>query len=281
MPMLSRNSSWGSGSGGVSEVEDVEEQEQAPVPAAAPAAAAARRPRTGQRDMMASRALLQTRPWADRATRDAKRAGDIEQKRIEEAWAKAGEEKKQAAALARRQAREHQEAARKAQPIEEEEADAALMAQTIADIGSDIAEVLEGMPPRSLRKEVTSMARLFEATWPLVDVDNWNPRSVLPTLQTHLQLGAHAMGQSMTALLDQHGHVKGMTRVYLTLSAIAAATKGSSGGSGAARASAPGEVRVNGSLQKAMEALGSKTTGVAAGGDAARRAAAGSGEGRG
>ena len=51
--------------------------------------------------------------------------------------------------------------------------------------------------------------------------------------------------------------MKGMTLVYLTLSAIAAATKGSSGGSGTARAAAPGEVRVNGALQRAMETLGS------------------------
>ena len=52
-------------------MEDVEVQVQAPAPTAAPA----RWPRTGQRDMTASRALQQTR--ADRATRDGKRADDL------------------------------------------------------------------------------------------------------------------------------------------------------------------------------------------------------------
>ena len=60
-------------------MEDVEEQEQAPAPTAAPA----RRPRSGQRDMTASRALQGQR--ADRATRDSKRADDLEQNRLEEA----------------------------------------------------------------------------------------------------------------------------------------------------------------------------------------------------
>ena len=85
----------------------------------------------------------------------------------------------------------------------------------------------------------------------------------------------------MTALglLEQHGHVKGMTRAYLTLSAIAAATKGSGGGGGAARASAPGEVRINSALQKATEALASNPESLQ--GDAAGRAADGGGEGRG
>ena len=84
------------------------------------------------------------------------------------------------------------------------------------------------------------MAQLFEATRPLVlNDDDWDPLVVLPTLQMHLQLGAHAMGQMMTALLEQYGHVgeKRKTRdVYLTLSAIAAVTKGSSGGSGTCKA---------------------------------------------
>ena len=54
------------------------------------------------------------------------------------------------------------------------------------------------------------MARLFEATRPLVlDDDDWDPLVVLPTLQTHLQLGAHAMGQTMAGLLDQYGHAGG------------------------------------------------------------------------
>ena len=109
--------------------------------------------------MSALRALLQT--WADKATRDRERDDAIEQKRLKEAWAKAEEEKKQAASLARRQAREQQEAARKAQPTKVVEADAALLAETIAALGSDIAEVLEGVPPCGLRKEMTNMARLF------------------------------------------------------------------------------------------------------------------------
>ena len=52
-----------------------------------------------------------------RLYRDAKRADDREQQRLEVVWlwAKAAEEKKQAG-LARKQAREQKEAARKAQP---------------------------------------------------------------------------------------------------------------------------------------------------------------------
>ena len=83
MLMLSRNSSWGSGSGRASEVEDAEEQAPAQVPTAAPTTAQARRPQTGRRDMSASRVLLQTR--ADKATRDREHADKIEQTRIKEA----------------------------------------------------------------------------------------------------------------------------------------------------------------------------------------------------
>ena len=61
------------------------------------------------------------------------------------------------------------------------------------------------------------MARLFEATRPLVqDNDDWDPLVVLPTLQTHLQLGAHAMGQTMAGLLDQYGHAGGSGRRVCT-----------------------------------------------------------------
>ena len=60
----------------------------------------------------------------------------------------------------------------------------------------------------------------------------WNPDIVLPTLQTQLTAGTHAMGQTMAAMLTQNDHLSGMPRVFLTLSTMAQAT---SGGSGAAR----------------------------------------------
>ena len=82
------------------------------------------------------------------------------------------------------------------------------------------------MPARCLRKEqVQCMAQMFEVTRFMVAVQGWDPRSVLPTLKTQLQVGTHAMGQSVTALLEQHAHVDSMTRVYLTLSAMAVATR--------------------------------------------------------
>ena len=55
------------------------------------------------------------------------------------------------------------------------------------------------------------------------------------------------------ALLEQHAHVDGMTRVYLTLSAMAVAT--AAGGGGKARTAAAGEVRINSALQLATEKL--------------------------
>ena len=42
------------------------------------------------------------------------------------------------------------------------------------------------MPACDLRKEVQSIARMFEVTQFMVADEDWNPSSVLPTLQTQL-----------------------------------------------------------------------------------------------
>ena len=174
MPSLAANSSMdGSGSDGVSEAEVVEEQEQALT------AARVGRPPKAQRNTTTSRALQGQR--ADKATMDAKRADEREQKRLEAGRAKAAEEKKQAS-LARKQAREQKGAARKEQPTPEEDADAALMAELVAALGHEIAEVLQGVLACDLRKEVHGMAQMFEVTRFMVAVHGWDPRSVLPTL---------------------------------------------------------------------------------------------------
>ena len=80
---------------------------------------------------------------------------------------------------------------------------------------------------------------------------------MLPTLQTQLAASAApgAMGQTMSAMLAQNDHLTGRARVVLTVSSIAQATSGSSGGA-AARHEAAGCVRINGALQAAAEAFG-------------------------
>ena len=66
------------------------------------------------------------------------------------------------------------------------------MAETVAAIGNDIAEVLEGVPASGLRKEVTSMAQLFEVTRYMVSVEGcvWHREVILkPPKLTSAYLG--------------------------------------------------------------------------------------------
>jgi hypothetical protein len=125
----------------------------------------------------------------------------------------------------------------------------------MANLGQELAEVLEGLEAADLRQQIEGIAQLFEITERMVRVPGWNAKIVLPTLQTQLAAGVGAMGQTMSAMLAQNDHVTGMPRVFLTVSTMAQATSGSSGGA-ATRHEAAGSVRINGPLQAAAEALG-------------------------
>ena len=180
-------------------------------------------------------------------------ADEREQTRAEAGRLEAAREKERAS-LARKQERAQKEAAHAAQSTEKESAAAARMADLVATLGHELAEVLQDVPVCDLRKEVQEVAQLFEVTRWMTSVEGWSPNAVLPTLQTQLAAGTHAMGQPMSAQLAQHDHLEGMPRVYMALSTMAQAVQTSSSGA-KGRNEAAGTPRINAALQGAAEKL--------------------------
>ena len=133
----------------------------------------------------------------------------------------------------------------------------AAMVGLVANLGQELAEVLEGVEAANLRQQVerwdSAAVRDYRADGARPGL--WNAEIVLPTLQTQLAADVHAMGLTMSAMLAQNDHVTGTPRVFFTVSTMAQATSGSSGGA-ATRHEAAGSVRINGPLQAAAEALG-------------------------